>query len=106
MINQEGPNDIRTLDLVTIFLYYPSNFIMLLGMAQSIKRAMRTLARQMHISRKLTLSRPLTSNLLAEDKDNIANSCEIIYLHNKLSKRISKIQPPPSHKKHFSALNE
>jgi len=94
MINQEGPNDIRTLDLVTILIYYPSNFVMLLGMAKSIKRAMRTLARQKHISRKLSVSYPLTNNLLAEDRNhnqNLANSAEIIYLHNKLSKRISKI---------------
>lgn len=67
LINQEGPNDIRTLDLVTILIYYPSNFVMLLGMAKSIKRAMRTLARQKHISRKLSVSRPPTSILMAED---------------------------------------
>lgn len=63
MIRKEGPNDIRTLDLVTILVYYPSNLVMLLGMAQSIKRAMRTLARQMHISRKITLSKELSSKL-------------------------------------------
>ena len=93
MINQEGPNDIRTIDLVTIIIYYPSNIVMLLGMAKSINRAMRTLARQRHISRKLSVSRPPTSILLAEDQftHNIVSSAEIIYLHNKLSKRISKI---------------
>jgi hypothetical protein len=58
---QDGPNDIRTLDLLTILLLYPSNLIMLLGMSESIKRAMRTLARNMHITRKIaTASRPLT----------------------------------------------
>ena len=97
MIKQEGPNDIRTLDLVTILVYYPSNLIMLLGMAKSIKRAMRTLARQMHISRKITLSKDLSSKLSNLD---IYEDITVKIAKNHLSKKLLKQQ------QHYSGLNE
>ena len=110
---QDGPNDIRTLDLLTILLLYPSNLIMLLGMSESIKRAMRTLARNMHITRKIaTVSRPLTKfnedggastdHRSAVTEEFLPTTEEDNAFFNKISKKLSK----KTLKVRFSRLNE